>query len=68
MVTKVYSIRSVNVRVMPRGPNWRRHIEQHRPRHESTEDADLGELPPMCLEPEAPSFEAPQERPKHRNP
>ena len=68
MVTKVYGTRNVDVRVMLHGPTWRRHIEQLRLWRGSTEDADLGELPPMWLEPEAPSFEAPQERPKQRNP
>ena len=58
VVTKVYGTRSVNVRVVPHGPTWRRHIEQLRPRHGSTEDSDPGEL-------EAP---APGEKRAQRNP
>ena len=33
VVVKVFGTRSVNVRVLPRGPIWRRHIEQLRPRY-----------------------------------
>ena len=40
VVTKVYGTRNVNVRVVPQGPTWRRHIEQLRPRHASKEDAE----------------------------
>ena len=32
IVTKVHGTRSVNVRVIPRGPTWRRHLDQLRPR------------------------------------
>ena len=47
VVTQVYGTRSVNVRVVPHGPTWRRHIEQLRPHR------DPGEFPPPCQEPEA---------------
>ena len=40
-VTKVFGPRSVNVRVSPRGPVWRRHLDQLRPR--SQEDEDPGD-------------------------
>ena len=45
VVTKVYGTRSVNVSVYPRGPTWRRHIEQLQPRYTSDEDNDPGESP-----------------------
>ena len=45
VVTKVFGSRSVNVRVIPRGGTWRRHIEQLRPRYGVEEDADPGEVP-----------------------
>ena len=45
VVTKVYGTRSVNVRVVPRGPVWRRHLEQLRPRYYSQEDTEPGEEP-----------------------
>ena len=41
---KVFGARSVNVKVVPRGPIWRRHIEQLRPRYGSEEDGDPGEV------------------------
>ena len=44
MVTKVYGSRSVNVKVYPRGPTWRRHVEQLCPRYTSEEDNDPGEV------------------------
>ena len=44
VVTKVFGPRSVNVHVFPRGPTWRRHIEQLQYRYGSSEDADPGEL------------------------
>ena len=44
VVTKVFGPRSVNVHVYPRGPTWRRHIEQLQYRYGSSEDADPGEL------------------------
>ena len=47
-VTKVLGTRSVYVRVHPRGPTWRRHIEQLRPRYGLDEDADPGEGDSTC--------------------
>lgn len=44
-VTKVYGQRSVNVRVWPRGPTWRRHVEQLQPRYGMEEDQEPGEVP-----------------------
>ena len=41
--SRVHGSRTVTVKVLPRGPIWRRHVEQLRPRHESTEDEDPGE-------------------------
>ena len=43
VVTKVFGTRTVNVRVVPRGPTWRRHIDQLRPRYGVNEDTDPGE-------------------------
>ena len=43
IVVKRYGTRSVNVRVLPRGPIWRRHIDQLRPRYGADQDADPGE-------------------------
>ena len=42
IVTKVHGSRSVYARVCPRGPVWRRHIEQLRPRYGVEEDLDPG--------------------------
>lgn len=44
VVTKVFGTRSFNVKVFPRGPVWRRHMEQLRPRYGTDEDLDPGEL------------------------
>jgi len=41
-IVKIHGTRSVNVRVHPRGPIWRRHIEQLRPRYGLDEDTDPG--------------------------
>ena len=49
IVTKVHSARSVNVRVIPRGPTWRRHLDQLRPRYGSDQDDDLCEIPTSVL-------------------
>jgi transposase InsO family protein len=38
VVTKRLGERSCNVKVVPRGPTWRRHIEQMNPRYASEED------------------------------
>lgn len=43
VVTKVFGSRTVNVRVVPRGVTWRRHMEQLRPRYGVDEDAEPGE-------------------------
>ena len=45
VVTKVLGTRTINVCVYPRGPTWRRHLSQLRPRHGVEEDADPGEVP-----------------------
>lgn len=38
VVVKRKGTRTVNVRVYPRGPTWRRHVEQLQPRHVSDDD------------------------------
>ena len=43
IVTKVHGSRSVYVRVCPRGPVWRRLIEQLRPRYGVEDDLDPGQ-------------------------
>uniref|UniRef100_A0A5S6R4H4 RNA-directed DNA polymerase n=1 Tax=Trichuris muris TaxID=70415 RepID=A0A5S6R4H4_TRIMR len=40
VVTKVFGTRSVQVRVVPRGPSWKRHVEQLLPRYGQEEDAE----------------------------
>ena len=45
VVTKRFGTRSVNVRVVPRGGTWRRHIEQLRPRYVDQDEANPGEIP-----------------------
>ena len=45
VVIKVFGTRSVNVRVLPRGPTWRRHIDQLRPRFGADQDNDPGDDP-----------------------
>ena len=49
IVTKVHGTRSVNVRVIPRGPTWRRHLDQLRPRYGSDQDNDPCEIPTSVL-------------------
>ena len=49
IVTKVHGTRSVNVRVIPRGPTWRRHLDQLRPRYGSDQDDDPCEIPTSIL-------------------
>ena len=49
IVTKVHGARSVNVRVIPRGPTWRRHLDQLRPRYGSDQDDDPCEIPTSFL-------------------
>jgi len=43
VVTKVFGTRSVNVRVLPRGPTWRRRTDQLRPRFGADQDKDRGD-------------------------
>ena len=45
VVTKRKGSRTVNVKVYPRGPTWRRHLEQLQPRYPSTEDDEPGDEP-----------------------
>ena len=47
VVIKVSGTRSVNVKVHPQGPVWRRHIEQLRPRYGADEDDDPGDEPQL---------------------
>ena len=49
IVTKVHGTRSVNVRVIPRGPTWRRHLDQLRLRYGSDQDDDPCEIPTSVL-------------------
>ena len=49
IVTKVHGTRSVNIRVIPRGPTWRRHLDQLRPRYGSDQDDDPCEIPTSVL-------------------
>nr|CAB3223623.1 uncharacterized protein K02A2.6-like [Phallusia mammillata] len=44
-VIKRHGCRSVEVRVIPRGPIWRRHIEQLRPRYATEEDENPADDP-----------------------
>ena len=55
VVTKVFGSRTVNVRVVPKGPTWRRHIDQLRPRYGVKEDTDPGE------DSQLPSTDSPQD-------
>ena len=52
IVTKLYGPRSMNVKVVPRGPTWRRHVEQLQRRYSTDEDANPGEEPRITLEPQ----------------
>lgn len=45
VVLKRLGTRCLNVRVVPRGPVWRRHVEQLRPRYGAETDDDPGEIP-----------------------
>ena len=49
LVTKVHGARSVNVRVIPRGPTCRRHLDRLRPRYASDQDDDPCEIPTSVL-------------------
>ena len=52
VITKRKGTRTMNVRVYPRGPTWRRHIEQLQPRYISTEDTEPGMIIDSCSSPE----------------
>ena len=43
IVIKVYGPRCVAFRVYPKGPIWRRHVDQLRPRYGSVEDNEPGD-------------------------
>ena len=45
IITKRKGTRTFNVRVLPKGPTWRRHLEQLQPRHASPEDGEPGDQP-----------------------
>ena len=49
VITKVQGARTVSVRVYPKGPIWRRHVEQLRPRYFSVEDAEPGDTPNIAV-------------------
>ena len=53
-VVKVFGSRSVNVKVLPRGPIWRRHLDQLRPRYGADQDSDPGDtyVPSTTVGPE----------------
>ena len=63
IVVKRFGSRSVNVRVFPKGPTWRRHLEQLRPRYVTDEDYEPGEEPstPLHLSPPDHLLNLPQE-------
>ena len=42
VVTKRKGTRTVNVRVWPRGPTWRRHVDQLQPRYPFPDDMEPG--------------------------
>ena len=70
---KVFGSRTVNVRVYPRGPTWKRHLEQFCPRYSSKEDAEPPEEIPCTTTTSQPLPlpEAPDPRPqtsRQRNP
>jgi len=41
----MHGTRNVKVRVLPRGPTWRRHVEQLRPRYATEDDTLPGDDP-----------------------
>ena len=45
VVTKRLGTRMFNVRVVPNGPVWRRHLDQLQPRYASDDDEDPGDVP-----------------------
>ncbi|XP_067940370.1 uncharacterized protein [Watersipora subatra] len=75
LVTKVYGQRSVNVRVWPRGPTWRRHVEQLQPRFSTEEDLHPGDIfqtsdknsdrLPIPVPPEEPVRQPKRPNPRH---
>lgn len=60
-VIKVHGSRSVDVKVHPRGPIWRRHLEQLRPRYGVNEDADPGMDTSEIIHPSPPAIPQPNE-------
>lgn len=52
VITKRTGTRTVNVRVFPNGPTWRRHLEQLQPRYVSAEDFEPGDTPTTRASPE----------------
>ena len=44
VIKKALGTRSFNVKVVPRGPVWRRHLEQLQPRFASEEDEEPGDI------------------------
>ena len=62
IVTKIHGSRGVYVRVCPRGPVWRRHIEQLRPRYGIEEDLDPGQASESMLLENLGSSETPKEQ------
>ena len=45
VIKKRRGSRCFDIKVVPRGPTWRRHLEQLKPRYATTEDAEPGEEP-----------------------
>ena len=74
IVTKIYGTRSLNVKVVPKRPTWRRHVEQLRPRFSTEEGKDPGDKPDIREEtkPQQPApttvTEQPPPRRRQRNP
>ena len=70
-VIKVHGSRSVNVRVHPRGPTWRRHLDQLRPRYGVEYDTDPGldiSSSDTTHSPDVPCEPTPHYRPNPRMP
>ena len=49
VIIKPTGSRSFNARVQPKGPNWRRNLEQLQSRHASVEDDDPGDPPAVRM-------------------
>jgi len=62
IVVKRFGTRSVNVRVVPRGPVWRRHIDQLQRRYVSQNDTEPGDTPRLSESSEPLRFRAALER------